>query len=885
MSDRVVGIDLGTTHTVLAWGDADSEPRAMPIPQLVAPSQVASRELLPSCLYAPIEGEAHDDPFQSAPWIGGELARKRSAEVPGRAITSAKSWLCHAAVDRTAPILPWGNNDESMPKLSPVDASARILSHVARAWESSFSSALANEVIVLTVPASFDEVARELTLRAARDVGLAVSLLEEPQAAFYDYLRSEGELDALVRERGGHADVLVCDVGGGTTDLSIIRVTTDGYERVAVGRHILLGGDNMDLALAHSLEQRMKLGAAGSREAKLDALTFSQLVLACRRARETLSSADAPASVVVSLASRGSALVGGTLRAELTREEVSKLTFDGFFTDSELDRPSPARAALTTSGLPFERDPAITRHVRQFVRKHEQSGGRVDALLPNGGVFRAHGVVERVKATLGGAIVLASVDPDLAVARGAVRHGLARLGKGRRVRSGSSRAFYIGLAGEPPQAVCVLPKGAQEGTPHRAKDTSFDLVMNAPVRFDLYSRDSDDDRAGAIVKRDDSLEKLAPLAAQFGAGGRRAPLSARVSIEAELAVTGSLSIACVDESRRYALSFDLRSDAPRASIAPPSVPPNKLDAARSVIESVFGKASSGAPKELARDLEHALGERSSWDAPTARALFDTLSRTLGSRRRTVDHERVFFALAGTCLRPGYGAPGDEARSALMGKLFSERLGFPEETRGWQQFFVAYRRIAGGLDERTQTAIRDLCDGIVAPKEQKVARNKKFQPRAESELIELCAALERVPPARRVELGEWLLLRTWLGPSPAIWASIGRVGARLPAYASAHHVVSPETAERWLDRLLAANWSSLSTAPLAASRMARLTGDRSRDVSERVRRQVRDKLVQAGARDDLVRPLTEIVIVTEADRAEFYGESLPMGLALAVSSPS
>ncbi|HVY46140.1 MAG TPA: Hsp70 family protein, partial [Minicystis sp.] len=357
----VVGIDLGTTNTVVALAPADGSaaPRVLDLAQLVTTGEIEARPLLPSALHAALPGEALADPWGDAPWCVGELARRRGVDVPGRLVASHKSWLSYARVDRTAPILPWGADEDAtdLPRLSPVGAATRVLSHVRAAFDAALPDApLAAQHVVLTVPASFDDVARELTLDAATRAGLTVRLLEEPQAAFYDYLgrAAPADMQSLADGAGGEALVLVCDVGGGTTDLSLFKVRRSAgarpfeVERAAVGHHLLLGGDNMDLALAHGVEAR--LGQ------KLDHARFSALVGACRGAKERLLGDAPPASVPIAIASRGAALVGGTLRAELGKDEVERVVLDGFWPAAARDAlPSRSRAALVSVGLPYER--------------------------------------------------------------------------------------------------------------------------------------------------------------------------------------------------------------------------------------------------------------------------------------------------------------------------------------------------------------------------------------------------------------------------------------------------------------------------------------------------------------------------------------------------
>ncbi len=686
-----VGIDLGTTHVVVAWGDlaGSAPPAVLSIPQLVAPAEIAARPLFPSCLYAPVGGETVADPWGEAPWVSGELARRRGAEVPGRLVASSKSWLCHPGVDRTAPILPWGASEEDtdLPRISPIDASARYLAHVRRAWDAAFPGApLAEQEVVLTVPASFDEDARELTLAAAQRAGLAVRLLEEPQAAFYDFMVRAGPagMSALLEAGGGEALVLVCDVGGGTTDLSLIRVTRAGgeppfaVERVAVGRHLLLGGDNMDLALAHLCEGRLGAG-------KLDAARFGQLVTACRAAKERLLAADPPASVRVTVLGQGARLFGGTLSTEITREEAERVVLDGFFPPAARDaRPERARSGLVAFGLPFERDAAITRHVAHFFSRHASSVEGPTAVLLNGGVFLASRIAGRLLEALrawGGPPIelLPHADPDLAVARGAVVYALARRGRGVRIGGGAARGYYVGVEagskGEARRAVCVVPRGAEEGAPQVAAGRTLGLVVGRPVRFDLFaSSDQALDRAGDLVAVDDDrFEALPPVAVSFG-GVARVAQEVKVELEGELTAIGTLDLACVEVAeprRRFRLAFQLRERSPGAAPASTAPPPSntargkRLDEAREAIDRVFGKGRPDvAPREvkdLIRELERLLGERASWTMDVSRALFDTLAPGHRARRRSADHERVYWLLAGYRIRPGFGDPLDAQR--------------------------------------------------------------------------------------------------------------------------------------------------------------------------------------------------------------------------------
>ncbi|UQA61924.1 Hsp70 family protein [Polyangium aurulentum] len=913
---RIVGIDLGTTHTVVAWADpaGSSPPRIFPIPQLVSASEVEALDLLPSFLYAPIAGEALPDPLGDAPWVIGAHARRRGGEVPGRLVASSKSWLAHAAVDRTAAILPWGapEDAEDLPRVSPVDAGARILAHVRRAWNEAFlAHPLEEQEVILTVPASFDEDARELTVEAARRAGLSVRLLEEPQAAFYDYLgrAAEGELDALCRRSGGEALVLVCDVGGGTTDLSLIRVrpgmngASPEVERVAVGRHLLLGGDNMDLALAHLCEARLVTPPD-----RLPPGRFGQLVLACRAAKERLLGDDPPDEVPVTVLGAGARLIGGALTTRLSREEAERVVLDGFLPPAgREDRPRRGGSALVAFGLPYERDVAITRHVAHFFARHAPGATAPGALLLNGGVFRAKRIVEKLAEAIarwGGVSpdILPHTDPDLAVARGAVAYGLSLLGRGVRIAGGAPRGYYVGLgarAGEARTAVCVVPRGAREGARYEAVGRTFSLTVGRPVRFDLFTSDEANDAPGAVVTVDrERFGALPPLATAFDPGTK--PGEVLVSLAGELSAIGTLDLACVEANaespRRFRLAFQLREPvaaepeeaAPSSRKARPGSIAGagrgrRLEEAREAIERVYGKGRSDvaprAVKDLVRELERILGDRAAWTAELNRALYDVLWAHHKGRRRSADHERVFWQLAGYCLRPGFGHPLDTERAAGLFSLFHERIAFAQESRTWQHFWIAWRRVAGGLDEAAQLALREVIDPFLAPAEKRMKKPKGVRAEPIADVVDLGSSLERVPPGRRSELGSWLLERTWTERDPRIWAAIGRLGARVPAYASAHHVVSPSVAERWLDHLLREKWNEMPSAQRAAMEMARVTGDRARDVSERVRKDVERRLAATGAREEWLRAVREYVPVEESDRAAFFGEGLPVGIRL------
>lgn len=583
MSDAAyaIGIDLGTTNCALSASALDGDEagaEAVGIPQVVHRGEVGAHPLLPSFLYLPAEGELPPGAL-SLPWDPaahsaiGQFAREHGSGVPARLVSSAKSWLSYDGVDRRAPILPWQAPDD-VPKLSPLDASARYLQHLAAAWDAAHPEApLRDQDVVLTVPASFDAVARELTVEAAHRAGLGehLRLLEEPQAAVYAWAADRG---AAWRDEVSVGDLLlVCDIGGGTTDLSLIAVREeDGalqLERVAVGDHILLGGDNMDLALAWTV--RTRLQGEGKR---IDDWQMRALTHQCRVAKESMLADTERTSWPLAVAARGSRMFGGTLRTELGRAELEATLVDGFFPRVPPDaRPAaPRRVGLTTLGLPYASDAGITRHLAAFLGR---AGGRLPtAVLFNGGVTRAPVLRDRICSVLGswaaaagvpGPRVLQGTDPDVAVARGAATYGWARRQGGLRIRGGTARAYYVGVErvglavpGIPPQldALCVAPFGMEEGTEVELAEP-FGLVVGAPASFRFFS--SSDRRTDAVgdVADPTELAELNPIETELQ-GEDGAVIAVR--LQARVTEIGTLELAAVEQGsdRRWRLSFDVR---------------------------------------------------------------------------------------------------------------------------------------------------------------------------------------------------------------------------------------------------------------------------------------------------------------------------------------
>ncbi len=602
-----VGIDLGTTHCAVSSVDLErtEEGRhveAMSIPQLTAPGTVESPLLLASFLYLP-----HPDEFPASdlalPWgahrdyIVGELARSRGATTPIRLVSSAKSWLCHPGIDRRAPALPPVTADE-VERISPLSASTHYLEHLRDAWNhANPDTPLQQQDVILTVPASFDPAARELTAEAASLAGLEnFVLLEEPQAALYSWIQSSG--DAWRKRVHVGEIVLVIDVGGGTTDFSLIAVSENEgaleLRRIAVGNHILLGGDNMDLALAYAV--RGKLEADGK---QLDNWQFLALTHGCRTAKETILGSDKTSAVPVAVPGRGSRLVGKTIRTELRRDEIRQILLDGFFPVVDVTaRPAAVpRGALTRIGLPYAQDPAVTRHLAAFLSRQVEAvsglegfGAALDsgagflrpsAILFNGGVFKARLLVERTFQTINGwlestgappARLLEGADLDLAVSKGAAYYGCVRRGRGVRIRGGTARAYYVGIETampavpgvEPPvHALCVAPFGMEEGTGAELPPQQFGLVVGEPVRFRFF---------GSSVRRQDTvgtllelwppgdLEELEAIHVTLPGDGRSAGEVVPVRLHASVTEIGTLKLDAVPRSgpERWTVEVNVR---------------------------------------------------------------------------------------------------------------------------------------------------------------------------------------------------------------------------------------------------------------------------------------------------------------------------------------
>jgi molecular chaperone DnaK (HSP70) len=936
----LVGIDLGTTNSAVAFVDTRAdrwEVRDFPISQMTAPSEVEARAVLPSFHYEPAAGEFAGGAMK-LPWgetaegaakeyAVGIFAREHGAVVPGRLVVSAKSWLSHSGVDRTAPLLPWhGAGDVT--KLSPVEVSRRYLGHIRAAWDfANPGFGLGEQDVILTVPASFDEIARELTVEAAKGAGiLRVTLLEEPQAAFYAWIDAQGD-KWEERMREGEK-ILVCDIGGGTTDFTLIRVKRHEekivFHRVAVGEHLILGGDNLDLALAHHLERRVK------GEGKLDARYWGPLVRTCRALKESLLGPDAPQKVTVSLAGGGSKLIGGAIRLEVARQEVLDLLLEGFLPRVELgEKPAARRSGFQEFGLPYASDPAITKYLGAFLVAHREERGerlgfrvqgsgadaaRPDLVLFNGGLFESPvlrgRLIEVLSGWFGGAEgwtprILENDRLDLAVARGAAYYGMVRRGHGVRISGGLARSYYVGVqtggdesAGS---ALALLPAGTEEGQEVVLPDRTFNLLIRQPVEFPLYvSSIRTTDRPGELVKVDaEQMTQLPAIRTVLQSGRKTAADTVRVTLHARLTEIGTLEMWCAEAGgdRKWRLQFDVRgtqrsdySGHESAAEAEGVVDEGIVNECASLIRASFVKGSPHRPEGLIKRLEHATGlTRQEWPASLMRRFWEVLLEAESGRRLSDQHEARWLNLLGFCLRPGYGLAVDDWRVAQTWRLYPSRVVYAKNELVRAEWWILWRRLAGGLSAgQQQTLAQPLLgafrDRIRMPGSGGRNREPAYQfgPHETAEVWRALGAMELLPIEMKTELA--MMLIDLLGRDrpatiheAALWA-IGRIGARVPVYGPLNAMTPAEQVEAWLTAIVGLKHHD-QAAMFAVVQMARLTGDRYRDVSDATRAKVLGWLGEHGAPGHFVALVWEGGRLADEEQKAAFGEALPRGLRI------
>lgn len=904
-----IGVDLGTSNSVLAFSSLTGEgtTQVLEIPQYDTPTTVTAAVALPSFLYLPEEavaGQLRAHGLGAGEWIVGRLARRKAGETPGRVVASAKSWLCHHTADRSAPFLPWGSEAlTAQEKISPVAASATILAHLRAAWNARFSQqgpdfAFDAQEITLTVPASFDAAAQRLTLDAARQAGYPARtrLLEEPQAAFYAWLESH----ARGRAPAGH--VLVVDIGGGTSDFSLFEIAPGGsasVKRVAVSDHILLGGDNIDLALAHLFEPRLARDGAGLSPGQWD-----HLVARCRTLKEeALGEEGAPDEVfTISIPGRGSRLIAQSLSAQANRGELEALVLDGFFPDCQAtDTPRRAPGAIREFGLPYAFDSAVTRHLAAFLAER----GNVDAVLFNGGSLRSRRLRERLVEQIGrwqegpAPQVLENARLDLAVACGAAYSGRPVAGNAGRIEAGAARAVFLEAhggdgAGARP-LLCILPHGAAPGQVFALDGLDLRLRVDTLVRFQIYtSTRHEETKAGDRVELASAafhalppLETMATLAhAPPGARAATIPIQLNASVN-EL---GLLQVSCrsvaPDIVQTWPLEFNLRpherSVGQAADGAPPALPdiaPATLDAAgrqlRAALARPLGPRDKLTAPRLLQALEKALDrDKGDWNAILLRDLWTALVAAEAGRALSVEHEESWLILASFLLRPGFGVAMDAQRIDALWSLVSAGPRFQGKRTRLQEY-ILWRRVAGGLSRERQESL--------------LAREKPriLQPRnAPGELIRMAGSLERIGQPAKAELIESFLataveLASGKSHCAPYLAALGSLLNRTPFYAGPESVVSPGHVQAAYEALRHFDWNDpeFVEARTLFLRAARALDDRRLDVPKALRNDIADKLQRCGVPQNRIDRVRHFAPVERAERLSLYGEALPPGLIL------
>ena len=867
-----IGIDLGTTNSALAWVDpieaaeADFTPiHVLEIGQFIAQGRSEKRRTLPSFLY-----------LDQQEYVG-IYAREQGALVPTKSVYAAKSWLSNSEVDRNAKILPW-DAQEAGRLYSPVEASAKYLAHIANAWQESQGSPIGEHDVVLTVPASFDEEARELTVQAARAAGLdKLTLIEEPAAAFYSWIARHLSQSQKNLTDGMH--VLIVDVGGGTSDFTLIKVSRTGdnveFTRTAVGKHLLLGGDNLDLTLSWLVETKLNT--------QLSLRQRSALRRQCAAAKEKLLAVDGPEAVEITVLGAGSSLIGGTLRTEITRAEARELALDGFLPECALtDVPNiDKKSAFRELGLPYVSDPAVTKHLAQFL--NESGGVQPDAILFNGGFFIPDILRDRVKQVVENwfgkkPLVFENQDLDLAVAQGAAYYAHVRGGgQGILVRGGLPRAYFIGTGEK--QSICLVPRGSEEGANLELDVPGLQLLANKAVSFRLFSSlTRTEDVAGQNVSIEDSFHLHAPLNAVIRFGNPSVERNVPIRLRTHLTEVGTLEIFADSKVSEHSwrLQFELRRHSAQGVVAKPqaSVTEEALAQACALVRSCFGSDASVLPEELPQKLEQTLSlGRNSWPLSAIRKLADLALDCAEGRKKSAAHEVRWLNLTGLCLRPGFGAAGDELRIEQARRIFSGGLVFGNQTQNEIEWWIFSGRIGGGLNRNQQQDLYQRLSSALIPKG---AKSKRLNTSLQREMWRCASSLELLPAGTKTELGNGLLKRIRAKDfTPSEMWCLGRLGSRKLLYGPNNLVVPATTVSRWIDQLL-----SIPEAAEATAAMARHTGDSARDVppatvdllqrawAEHPKRVQLEAMLQGEGQDEL------------SALGRVFGEELPSGLVIA-----
>ncbi|MDC0502749.1 hsp70 family protein [bacterium] len=927
-----IGIDLGTTNSAIAYTrltDDDSISETFHPAQWESLGSIGQASTLPSFLFLPTDAEASQAGLDEggARWMVGGFARKQSAETPGRVVHSAKSWLCHHAVDRSADFLPWASGIlAESEKISPLYASALILATLKASWDQQFADlgpqgAFSAQQVTITVPASFDAAAQKLTLEAAQMAGFPdnVRLIEEPQAAFYRWLEFQlaggGFEKALpLGDDGKH--VLVVDIGGGTSDFSLFHVSTENdkpkIERTAVSDHILLGGDNVDLALAYMVQARLE-----GQGHEIGGAQWPFLVARCRDLKERVLATDGAddETFTVSIPGRGSSLLASTLTERLSRQDILAMLLDGFFPLCPADvEPERSDVALKEWGLPYASDSGVTRYLAGFLRERPA----IDAVLFNGGTLYPEILRTRLRDLIGTwqdghtPIDLENTEPDLAVARGAARYGWLTSREQLQIEAGAARALYLEVqqAGGDKAVVCILPRGTDLEEDIKVELEGLKLRVDQPVRFQTYySTKRGKDKAGSLVKlKKGVFHSLPPLQTVARLDEKKKPESGQIPVRlsARMNALGLLQVSCesmlAGVEATWPLDFNLRAvtvgstdlseEGGEAIAGDPGVSEKAMEAGLQLLRRQFrsageklsekkgkkkntGKPEKVTPGRVFRSLEEALEmPKQDWNWMLVRSLWPALESSQEGRNRSIEHEETWLSLVGYMLRPGYGAHLDDTRIESLWGILDDGLAYPNKRVKLQEY-ILWRRLSGGLNREDQEQL--------LKREWTLIEQSKNPP---AELIRMVGSFERLSQERKRSLvalftGRAVDQLDASKSADAYLVALTLLLNRAPLYAGPEAVVPPEMVEEAYERLAPLDWTDerlREVLPLFL-RAARVVDNPYLDVSKPIRKKIANQLEKADVAPMKVVPVRSYAPLEKSDRAGLLGESLPAGIVL------
>ncbi|TDO96798.1 hsp70 family protein [Marinomonas balearica] len=890
-----VGIDLGTTNCVVSYFDIQSsngEPELLDIPQNLGDGTVQSFTYLPSAIYLLADDElAKIAPV--LPWrstatdlIIGKGALDLGQRRVGQLVQSAKSWLSHQGVNRREAILPWGS--EAKRKVSPLKATEILLSYIKDAWNHRFPDAkLEDQQVTLTLPASFDEEARSLTLDAARRAGIRdLYLLEEPQAACYHFIRDNESLSSLKECKM----LLVVDIGGGTSDFSLVHIKSTDRERlalkrIAVGSHLLLGGDNLDQALAYQLDPRQISSLSATRLAALTQQT--------RKAKEVLLSKDGPESVTLTVLGAGSKLIGGSQKFVVEKQSLLAQIEEGFLPiidkSTKVNRSEYAIHAL---GLPYETDAAFTRHLAQFISDHEAeivalTGQTMpDAVLFNGGLFNSDMVKDRFVEQLnlwteGRITVCNSGEPNNAVAKGAAQYLNALDGVSTRIESGVSHSLWLQTSEG--DYVGLIPKGTPKEELIELSH-EFVLTLGEQVQFPLYRSDDDVQcDVGRILRDDSKMHFVSNLLSELEGSGEQ--VNAKVKLAAKLSEIGVVQVKLKDTEHGQEWDLNFSTDAPEANSTEETVETlhRNMGQAEELLVRCFSNAGQKTEPNLVKtlrvELEAQLGDREEWNVTTARRISDKLLSLKSGRVKSAQHERLWLQLLGFCLRPGYGHTGDEQRVTQAFNLTKNGPKF-DASAVWAQHWTLFRRVAGGLAADQQESLYKQFSQFYSPSGQKSRdKQKQLQTRSGDDLIRMVGALERLAPDTKKEAIDWLTKRLKKSSeSDTGWWTIGRLASRQLLVQEEDYRLSERIAVTQIELALKEDWKKRKQAGLATILMTQHCEMEAESLST-LRKKIANKLKKDKCPALWLERLSETDTIDEVSLTKLVGESFPIGLSL------